>query len=543
MTLTSIILTNLPIFWGIYDWLKFTLTCIIIYVVNFYFKYYTRVNPLPGPFPIPIIGTLYALKGGIGNGLLLLQKQYGEIFEVWYLSNRRIILGNVEYIDNLLTPSTKSKYLKRNVLNEGLKELGISFQGIINNCDINIWKYNRHFFNQAILSPSFNNKSIELTHKLWYDMEKYLNHLNDENIMIDLSSWMHRYSTDMIVEIITGRRSYSLPIYYNTLSKKENKEEIPSVAIKESEELIHRLHYFLRNLPIFVFLPYWIRHYVPIIKDKTKDALTNRDWLFQRILTIVKERRKEIEEITDDKLLNNDMLTLLIIANTQKVNNVKDHSSKLIEEKFSRPMTDQEIMSVILDAFIGGSDTTSHFMCFIVYRIAKNIKVLKRLRQELDSIYGQDRTRHVTSEDLINLKYTEAIIKETARVLSVAPIILRVNSEDDEVAGYKWPTNTAFTMHFAGIHHNERYWKDPEEFNPDRFMYNEEIKNSLIIFGGGLRACPARKMSMVVLKCLMVLIYRKYDVELIDKDAPLDYTSTIINTCNKLPIKIKLRQD
>ena len=72
----TIILTNLSICWGIYDWLKFTLTCIVIYIANFYFKYYTRSNPLPGPFPIPIIGTLYALKGGIGNGLLSLQKQY-----------------------------------------------------------------------------------------------------------------------------------------------------------------------------------------------------------------------------------------------------------------------------------------------------------------------------------------------------------------------------------------------------------------------------------------------------------------------------------
>lgn len=56
-----------------------------------------------------------------------------------HLSNRRIILGNAEYIDKLLTPSTKSKYLKRNIENEGLIELEINFQGILHNCDINTW--------------------------------------------------------------------------------------------------------------------------------------------------------------------------------------------------------------------------------------------------------------------------------------------------------------------------------------------------------------------------------------------------------------------
>ena len=45
------------------------------------------------------------------------------------------------------------------------------------------------------------------------------------------------------------------------------------------------------------------------------------------------------------------------------------------------------------------------------------------------------------------------------------------------------------------------------------------------------------------LNCINLLKYSKYDVELIDKDAPLDYSSTIINTCNKLNIKMKPRQD
>lgn len=62
-------------------------------------------------------------------------------------------------------------------------------------------------------------------------MENYLNPLNNENILIDLSPWMHRYSIDMIVEVITGKCSYSLPIYYNKISKNEDiKEEIPSIA-------------------------------------------------------------------------------------------------------------------------------------------------------------------------------------------------------------------------------------------------------------------------------------------------------------------------
>lgn len=83
----------------------------------------------------------------------------------------------------------------------------------------------------------------------------------------------------------------------------------------------------------------------------------------------MKERRKEIEEIHDNKLLNNDMLTLLIIANTEI--DIKENYSKSNEERFSRPMTDQEIMSVILDSFIGGSDTTCVSLFIVSQKILK----------------------------------------------------------------------------------------------------------------------------------------------------------------------------
>lgn len=42
------------------------------------------------------------------------------------------------------------------------------------------------------------------------------------------------------------------------------------------------------------------------------------------------------------------------------------------------------------------------------------------------------------------------------------------------------------------FHYDERYWKTPEEFNPDRFLPEEVAKRphlSFIPFGEGLEIC------------------------------------------------------
>ena len=46
---------------------------------------------------------------------------------------------------------------------------------------------------------------------------------------------------------------------------------------------------------------------------------------------------------------------------------------------------------------------------------------------------------------------------------------------------------------------------------------------------------------MIELKLVTALIYRKYDVELVDMNAPLKLNNSMISTCQELIVKIKPR--
>ncbi|CAG8808702.1 45249_t:CDS:2, partial [Gigaspora margarita] len=103
------------------------------------------------------------------------------------------------------------------------------------------------------------------------------------------------------------------------------------------------------------------------------------------------KRRKEIEKIVtssnfDSKQLGNDLLTSMIIANTQ----YEIHSQINVDTSLLRPMTDDEILGVLFELFLP-SDT--------------NPTVKMKLLEEIKTVFKDDLTRPVTLEDLDKLKY------------------------------------------------------------------------------------------------------------------------------------------
>ncbi|CAJ0850854.1 16255_t:CDS:2, partial [Entrophospora sp. SA101] len=185
---------------------------------------------------------------------------------------------------------------------------------------------------------------------------------------------------------------------------------------------------------------------------------------------------------------------------------------------------------------------TSNTFSFVLYYISHHPNVKKRMLEEIESVLKGDETRPITLEDIEKLKYCEAIIKETSRIRPTVNMIGRFGSLPDEVAGYKWPESTQFQMYIHAINNNPSHWEEPDKFNPDRFIDSQvtekQTKNSFLMFGGGLRICPGKKIAMIEMKALLALIYRKFDVELVDMNAPLNFTSTSITICEKLNIKI-----
>jgi hypothetical protein len=342
----------------IYDISYLFITFIVLYVSQYYYRYFTRPNPLPGPFPLPVIGNAHQQNGSEFNDwLMTLHKEYGDIFEIYLAGKRTIILCNTGLIANMNVPSTKTRYPIRFLVTEGFIEYGISDTGISNNNVHKSWRYNRQFFTQAMMIPSFNHQAVEWTNELCNEMESYWNNLG-ENYEIDLMKWMHRFSNEMIFRISTGIKNNSVASYYHTLVPvNDDLSEKEREKLKETENLIQSFEIFLRGSSYFYFFNKFIRHYVPFIRGKVKSLLKNRDYLFDKMYNIIRERRIEIENTPLDQPLRYDMLTSHLTANTSRGVKFVRHGSN--DADLLRPMSDKEIFGNLLDAMSGGIDTVS----------------------------------------------------------------------------------------------------------------------------------------------------------------------------------------
>ena len=153
-------------------------------------------------------------------------------------------------------------------------------------------------------------------------------------------------------------------------------------------------------------------------------------------------------------------------------------------------------------------------------------------------MFEDDPNRPITLEDVSKLKYAEAIVKETSRIRPTVPMLSRYAAPNG-LAGYTWLTKMLFIMYFRGVNNNPRYWKDPDKFIPERFYGSQEIyKDSFLMFGRGPGICPGRKLAMLELKVLLASLYRKFDIELVDMQAPLKVRTSTITMCKELDIRI-----
>jgi len=77
----------------------------------------------------------------------------------------------------------------------------------------------------------------------------------------------------------------------------------------------------------------------------------------------------------------------------------------------------------------------------------------------------------------------------------------------------KYPKNTVFQVPIWAIHHNDKYWPNPEKFDPTRF--DAEHKHSItpfsyLPFGGGPRICIGMKFALIEAKIALAYTFQKF---------------------------------
>ncbi|THU62143.1 hypothetical protein C4D60_Mb01t02030 [Musa balbisiana] len=190
-------------------------------------------------------------------------------------------------------------------------------------------------------------------------------------------------------------------------------------------------------------------------------------------------------------------------------------------------LTDTNIKALLLNLFTAGTDTSSSTVEWALAELIRHPDVLKQAQRELDSVVG--RSRLVTESDLPNLRFLQAVIKETFRLHPSTPLSLpRVASEACEVGGYQIPRGATLLVNIWAITHDPASWPNPLEFNPARFLpggghENVDLRGQdfeLIPFGAGRRICAGMSLGIRMVQFMTATLVHAFDWSLPEGQKP-----------------------
>ncbi|KAM0967884.1 hypothetical protein ACFX2A_016611 [Malus domestica] len=183
-----------------------------------------------------------------------------------------------------------------------------------------------------------------------------------------------------------------------------------------------------------------------------------------------------------------------------------------------------------LNMIAGGTDTTMVTLTWAISLLVNNPHILKRALNELDTKIGRQRV--VSEEDISNLVYIQAIVKETLRLYPAAPLSgPREFTEDCTIAGCHIRKGTRLIMNLWKLQTDPKNWPDPFEFKPERFLTTHkdvDVKGhhfELIPFGSGRRACPGLAFGLQIVQFTLASFLHAFEISN-PSSAPIDMTES-----------------
>ena len=216
-------------------------------------------------------------------------------------------------------------------------------------------------------------------------------------------------------------------------------------------------------------------------------------WRFGRV-------RREIHELLHDEVRRRraarpedrtDIMSMLVTA----------------RDEDGLPMSDEEVRDEMFTMLVAGHETTATLLAWAIHRLLEHPDVLAAARAEVASVVGNGPCLPPPdAEQIGRLGYLDAVIKETARLHPVVPIVVRQLETDHTVGSAALPAGCIAAPCIYLAHRRPDLWPEPNSFDPRRFVGRRTDPYTFFPFGGGVRHCLGAAFATYEMKIVLARV-------------------------------------
>jgi len=222
-----------------------------------------------------------------------------------------------------------------------------------------------------------------------------------------------------------------------------------------------------------------------------------------------------------------------------------DLLSMLIEarDEDGRGMSAQQLRDEVLTFLLAGHETTALALSWAWHLLGQHPEVEARLHEELRT---KLRGRAPAFSDLPALTYTEGVLKEALRLYPPAWSLARTVISDFDLRGYTIPAGANVVMSQWIMHRDSRYFRDPERFDPHRWLdpaMQKLPRFAYFPFGGGPRQCIGASFATMEAMLVLATVAQRFRFQPVPGQALTPIPSFTLRPRRGLRMKLGVRED
>ncbi len=204
-------------------------------------------------------------------------------------------------------------------------------------------------------------------------------------------------------------------------------------------------------------------------------------------------------------------------------------------------LSDREMLSNLLTMLVAGEDTTAHTLAWMLHFMTEIPEVQHLMQQEIDDVLG-DAPMLPDMQTQERLGYVHAVLQETMRLKSVAPLLCFEPLHPVELGGLHLPTGTGVFLLTRYVGLQEAAFRAAGQFQPERWLLSPALRDQvppvLVPFGGGPRVCPGRALAFLEIHAVIAMLCRHFTVTKPEKAPPVQehFAFTMMPT----PLRLQL---